>query len=113
MPKLSSAQKIARSAERKHRINQPIKTRVKNLISMAESAIASGNRESAAEAVKKAVAALDSAKTKGVLHPNNVARRKSRLVNKYNQAFATKPAVPDKLEQEESRPQKPPPLSAH
>jgi hypothetical protein len=38
--------------------------------------------------------ALDSAVTKGVLHPNNAARRKSRLILKYNAAVASLQSPP-------------------
>ena len=44
------------------------------------------------EAVAVAINSLDSAAEKGVIHPNNAARRKSRLVKKLNQAQA-KPAA--------------------
>ena len=43
-------------------------------------------------AVRRAVSALDKAAKKGVIHPNNAARRKSRLVLKYNAALAAVPA---------------------
>ncbi len=38
------------------------------------------------EAVAKALKELDSAASKGILHKNNAARRKSRLMKKLNQA---------------------------
>jgi small subunit ribosomal protein S20 len=48
-----------------------------------------GNRiEEAQTAVREAVSALDKAAEKGVIHPNNAARRKSRLMLKYNAASA-------------------------
>ena len=37
-------------------------------------------------AVKTAVASLDSAAEKGIIHKNNAARRKSRLMKKLNTA---------------------------
>jgi small subunit ribosomal protein S20 len=39
-----------------------------------------GDLEAAREATEHAVSALDKAESKGVLHKNNVARRKSRLM---------------------------------
>ena len=94
MANVSSAQKVARAAERKRLANQPVRTRAKTLIGQAESLMASGEREAAAEAVKKAVATLDGAATKGVLHRNSVARRKSRLVRKLNKALKLPAAEP-------------------
>src|SRR5688572_21026201 len=38
------------------------------------------------EAVAAAISALDKAAEKGILHPNNAARRKSRLMTKVNAA---------------------------
>jgi small subunit ribosomal protein S20 len=43
--------------------------------------IAEGNKKEAVEAVQKAASELDRAATKGVIHKNNAARRKSRLMN--------------------------------
>ncbi len=44
--------------------------------------------EEAEVAVRQAVSALDKASQKGVIHPNSAARRKSRLMTKYNAALA-------------------------
>jgi len=51
--------------------------------------IASGELEEAREAVTVAISALDKAAEKGVIHPNNAARRKARLMKKLNQALAS------------------------
>jgi len=50
--------------------------------------------ESAQAAVVAAATALDKAAEKGVLHPNNAARRKSRLMKKLNQALALSATEP-------------------
>jgi len=42
--------------------------------------------EEAREAVRMAVSALDKAAEKGIIHKNNAARRKSRLMQRLNQA---------------------------
>lgn len=44
-----------------------------------------GHLEEAHEAVRVAVAALDKAAKKGIIHKNNAARRKSRLMRQLNQ----------------------------
>jgi small subunit ribosomal protein S20 len=44
-----------------------------------------GHLEEAREAVRVAVAALDKAAKKGIIHKNNAARRKSRLMRQLNQ----------------------------
>ena len=59
---------------------------MKTGIARAEKLIFAGEMEAAKEVVAIAVASLDKAAEKGILHPNNTARRKSRLVRKWNKA---------------------------
>ncbi len=92
MPKLTSAQKTARSSERKRLVNQPVKSEIKTLVSHAEAFIKQGKQAEAADLVKKAAIALDRAVNRKVLHANNAARRKSRLLKKLN--TATKSSAP-------------------
>jgi len=44
-----------------------------------------GRLEEAREAVRVAASALDKAAEKGIIHKNNAARRKSRLMQRLNQ----------------------------
>ena len=44
------------------------------------------------EEVRRAISALDKAAEKGVLHPNNASRRKSRLMGALAKLTAGKPA---------------------
>jgi small subunit ribosomal protein S20 len=44
-----------------------------------------GRVEEAREAVRQAVSALDKAAGKGIIHKNNAARRKARLMRQLNQ----------------------------
>src|SRR5688500_19690451 len=54
---------------------------------MQASEIALGRAEgNGPEAVAAAISALDKAAEKGIIHPNNAARRKSRLMTKVNAA---------------------------
>jgi hypothetical protein len=57
-------------------------------VKKANEAIVSGDLNAAREAVRAAIVALDKAAQKGVLHPNNSARHKSRLFIKFNAAVA-------------------------
>ncbi len=66
-----------------------VRSATKTAVKRATDAIAAGDPEIAREAVRTAIKALDSARSKGVFHPNNVARRKSRLVLKYNAGVAS------------------------
>lgn len=52
--------------------------------------IAEGNVAEAENSVKVALRALDKAAAKGVIKKNNAARRKARLMKKFNQAKTAK-----------------------
>jgi small subunit ribosomal protein S20 len=82
-----SAQKRIRSDARKRLRNQMVKSRVKTFIKKADQAIVAGE-EASIEAVRQACSELDKAATKGVIHKNNAARRKSRLMARFNKANA-------------------------
>jgi small subunit ribosomal protein S20 len=82
-----SSIKMIRVAARRTIQNKPIRTEARTRIDTAEHLIASKPAEAQA-AVISAMSALDKAVGKGVLHANNVARRKSRLAKKLNAALA-------------------------
>jgi small subunit ribosomal protein S20 len=50
--------------------------------------VAEGKLDEAQEAARQAISTLDKAAEKGVLHRNNVARRKSRLMHLLNEALS-------------------------
>jgi small subunit ribosomal protein S20 len=79
-----SALKKMRQDEVRRQRNASYKTRMKNLVKKAEIAIAKKDKEEAQEAMKNAVPVLDRLATKGIVHPNKVARKKSRLMRKLN-----------------------------
>lgn len=86
MPKSTSAEKAARSAERKQLRNKSAKSITKTYMTRAEKLISSKEFESAHAAVIAAISALDKAAKKGAIHPNTAARGKSRLMKRFNQA---------------------------
>jgi small subunit ribosomal protein S20 len=79
-----SALKRIRMSERRHAQNQSYNSRVKTMLKKAEQSIATGNVDQAA--IVAAISTLDKAAVKGVIHKNNAARRKSRLMKKVNAA---------------------------
>jgi len=83
-----SAKKMIHVQSEERRRNRAIRSSVKTHIDKAEGLISGKELEPAKEAVQKATVALDKAAHKGVIHPNNAARHKSRLVKKYNSAFS-------------------------
>lgn len=87
MPGSKSAQKQVRVAERRRLRNKSIRSLTKTNITKAERLIFSGKLELARQAVVAAISSLDKAAEKGVIYPNNAARRKSRLMKKLNEAL--------------------------
>jgi small subunit ribosomal protein S20 len=65
----------AKRAERNKAVKSELKTRVKTATAVA-------GTDDADEAVRLAVKRLDMAAAKGVIHKNQAARRKSRLMKK-------------------------------
>jgi small subunit ribosomal protein S20 len=89
MPNLPSAQKRMRIEEKRRIRNKSVKSTVRTEVTKARSAIAASPAEpTTVEAVRDAISELDKAVTKGVLHRNNAARRKSRLMARLNKATA-------------------------
>lgn len=56
----------------------------RSFVKKAELAIRSGDMDAAKQAVANALSMLDRVQSKGVVHRNNAARRKSRLMAKFN-----------------------------
>ncbi len=83
-----SARKRIRTNERNRQINRPYRSSSRTLVKRAELAIAAGDKDEANKAVHSALAMLDRAQGKKVIHRNNAARRKSRLMGKFNAAFS-------------------------
>ena len=88
MPHSKSAKKEVRVAKKRQFRNKSIRSLCKTRISKAEKLIFSSELNLGREAVIDAVSVLDKAAEKRVIHANNAARRKSRLMKKLNQAQA-------------------------
>jgi len=85
MPNNAAAEKRMRQEKKRRQRNRMVKSIVKTHITKARQAIASG--ADAQETVRAAVSELDRAAKKGVIHRNNAARRKSRLMKQLNAAI--------------------------
>lgn len=68
-----------RQSEGRRVRNKAIKSDLKTEIKKYESTVASGERESAEQAFKSVSRTLDKAASKGVIHKNKAANKKSRL----------------------------------
>jgi small subunit ribosomal protein S20 len=73
------AKKRARQNERRFEINKARRSRIRTYLRKVEEAIASGDQEVAAAALKSAQPELMRGVTKGVLHKNTASRKMSRL----------------------------------
>jgi small subunit ribosomal protein S20 len=74
---LQSARKRIRSNARKRVRNQKIRSRARSAVRIAKAADKPEVKETA---IRAAIRELDRAASKGVVHKNNAARRKSRLM---------------------------------
>ena len=85
MANTKSAIKRLRSAERRRLHNREYRGHARTAVKNARQLIEAGKVDEARAAVHTAVGALDKAATKGIIHKNNAARRKSRLLRQFNQ----------------------------
>jgi small subunit ribosomal protein S20 len=84
LPNIESSKRQIRTDARRTNRNKSIRTGCKSSITKAEKLIAAGKTDEAKVAVLTATSTLDKAAGKGIIHPNNAARRKARLVKKLN-----------------------------
>ncbi len=74
-----SAEKRHRQSIRRAARNQAVRSQVRTSVKRARTALSGGDVQAAKDACTMAASTLDKAVSKGVLHPNNAARRISRL----------------------------------
>lgn len=86
MANSKSAEKRIRVNERRRRRNQIYKSATRTLVRKAEHAIGTSADETTALALVAAISKLDRAANKGIIHRNTAARKKSRLMARYNKA---------------------------
>jgi small subunit ribosomal protein S20 len=79
MANTPQSKKRARQTERVTAVNKARRSRIRTYLRKVEEALASGNSDAAAAALKAAQPELARGVTKGVLHKNTVARKMSRL----------------------------------
>ena len=84
MANLKSAIKRLRTSERRRLHNLVYRGRARTAVKKARSLIEKGQLEEGRQAVLAAVHALDKAAAKGIIHKNNAARRKARLMKSLN-----------------------------
>ena len=80
MANIKSAIKRNKQNKKRRLHNRIYRGQARTYIRDARASIQEENLEEARAATMKAISALDKAAVKGILHKNNVARRKSRLM---------------------------------
>jgi small subunit ribosomal protein S20 len=88
---IKSAKKRIRQNEKRRLHNRHYRAAARTYVKKARVQIAAGQLDGADEAVDAAVKTLDKAARKGIIHPRNAARRKSRIMSQL--AAAQKQAV--------------------
>ena len=84
MANIKSAKKRVNIAERNRLRNVSIRSAVKTAVRKVLEAVKSANSEEITVALNKAYSVIDKAVSKGVLHKNTAARKKSRITRHIN-----------------------------
>jgi small subunit ribosomal protein S20 len=87
-----SALKARRVSERRHERNRAARSALRTYVKKARASISGALDENAADQIKEAAKHLDQAASKGIIHKNQAARRKSRLMHQLALAQQSAPA---------------------
>ncbi len=79
MANSAQARKRARQNDKRRVHNASLRSRMRTYLKRGHSAVASGDADTAKDALQAAVPELDKLARKGIIHPNKAARHKSRL----------------------------------
>ncbi len=83
MANTASARKRIRTTARRYARNVMVRSQLKTLVKKSAQSVNAKN-EASKESLTAALKALDQAAAKGIIHKNQAARRKSRLVRRFN-----------------------------
>ena len=82
MANIKSQIKRNRQNERRHERNKAVKSELKTLVRKFREAAEAGDKDAAVNAGRAASRKLDKAASKGVIHKNQAANRKSAIAKK-------------------------------
>lgn len=88
MANLKSSLKDIKRNEKRRLRNRSAKSAMKTFIKKAKQAAAKGDMETVRQALAQACSAIDKTAERGIIHKNQAARRKSRLMRYVNQLLA-------------------------
>lgn len=84
MPNIKSSAKRDQLQKAAREKNRAAKSALKTELKKFDAAVQAGNGEQAAESYNAAVKSVDKAASKGLIHKNNAARKKSAMAKKLN-----------------------------
>ena len=84
MANIKSQKKRILTNEKARIRNKAVKSALKTATKKVDTAVAAGDKTAALDAARAAARALDKAASKGVIHPNQAANRKSGVMAKVN-----------------------------
>ncbi len=93
MPNTKQAAKRMRITAKRTARNRAVKSRVKTAIRRFSDTLAQGDYSLAEDKLRSALRIIDKAASKGVLHKNAAARKKSRLAKRFNKALTAMQAA--------------------
>ena len=82
MANTTSAKKMTRKIAKRTAINRSRRSRMRTFVRKVEEALASGNRDAAAEALRSAEPEIMRAAQRGIVHKNAASRKVSRLASR-------------------------------
>lgn len=88
MANIKSQMKRIRTNEKARQRNKSVRSELKTYIRKFREAVASGNTETTKTTLRDACRKLDKAASKGVIHKNQAANRKSALAKQANKTLA-------------------------
>jgi small subunit ribosomal protein S20 len=86
---LSARKRVRQSAKRRRR-NRDRKREIRIELKKVQAAITGGDKSAASAELKTAQKVLDRIASRGTIHPNTAARRKSKLAKRINALAAAK-----------------------
>ena len=88
MANIKSQKKRNLTNARRHEKNKAVRSELKTRIKKADHSAIEGAEDTAAQ-VQRAVKALDMAAAKGIIHKNQAANRKSKLMKRINKVSSS------------------------
>ena len=86
MANIKSQIKRVKTNEKRRQRNKSVRSEVRTAVRKFREAVEAGNTEDAATLQRAAAKALDKAASKGVIHKNQAANRKSAMAKRINSA---------------------------